>query len=289
MIRSGGPGTLLSDCERDGGSAILQSLHFARAARRMSRIRFSHYKLVQDDAGLAGLTCDKEKKVNSRIFTSARPGLCTTAIRISTLMAAGLFATTAGWAQETPAAGASAASKVGVIDVRAAIVSTAEGKLASAELQSQFAARQTELENMNKQLNDLGQRLQASQGKLSQEEETRLTAQGQRLRQQIDRKQNEYQEDVNAAQGEVIDRIGRKLVDVLDRYARERGYAVVLDSSAQNSPLLYKSNQIDVTQDIIRLYDQAYPVKAAATAPAQQKPAPKPAATQPPAQKPPQQ
>jgi outer membrane protein len=243
--------------------------------------------LAQVTPAFAGITYDKEKKVNSRIFTSAL--FCTTMIRTGALVAAGLFATTGGWAQETPAAGASAASKVGVIDVRAAIVSTAEGKLASAELQSQFAARQTELENMNKQLNDLGQRLQAAQGKLSQEEEARLTAQGTRLRQQIERKQNEYQEDVNAAQGEVIDRIGRKLVDVLDRYSREHGYAVILDSSAQNTPILYKSNQIDVTQDIVRLYDQAYPVKAAATAPAQQKPAPKPAATQPPAQKPPQQ
>jgi outer membrane protein len=166
-----------------------------------------------------------------------------------------------------------------VIDVRSAIVSTAEGKLASAELQSQFASRQTELENLNKQLNDLRQRLQASQGKLSPDEEGRLTQQGQRFTQQLERKQTEYQEDVNAAQGEVIDRIGRKLVDVLDRYARENGYVAIFDSSAQNSPILYKSTQIDVTQDIVHLYDQAYPVKAATT-PA--KPAPKPAAQQPP-------
>ena len=168
-----------------------------------------------------------------------------------------------------------------MIDVRSAIVSTAEGKLASAELQSQFASRQTELENLNKQLNDLRQRLQASQGKLSPDEEGRLTQQGQRFTQQLERKQTEYQEDVNAAQGEVIDRIGRKLVDVLDRYARENGYVAIFDSSAQNSPILYKSTQIDITQDIVRLYDQAYPVKAATT-PAQPKPAPKPAAQQPP-------
>jgi outer membrane protein len=189
------------------------------------------------------------------------------------------LATAAVWAQGSPAAGSSASNKVGVIDVRSAIVSTAEGKLASAELQSQFASRQTELENLNKQLNDLRQRLQASTGKLSPDEEGRLTQQGQRFTQQLERKQTEYQEDVNAAQGEVIDRIGRKLVDVLDRYARENGYVAIFDSSAQNSPILYKSTQIDVTQDIVHLYDQAYPVKAATT-PA--KPAPKPAAQQPP-------
>jgi outer membrane protein len=200
-------------------------------------------------------------------------------IRTAALAAAFLLATAAVWAQGSPAAGSSASNKVGVIDVRSAIVSTAEGKLASAELQSQFASRQTELENLNKQLNDLRQRLQASTGKLSPDEEGRLTQQGQRFTQQLERKQTEYQEDVNAAQGEVIDRIGRKLVDVLDRYARENGYVAIFDSSAQNSPILYKSTQIDVTQDIVHLYDQAYPVKAATT-PA--KPAPKPAAQQPP-------
>ena len=46
--------------------------------------------------------------------------------------------------------------------------------------------------------------------------------------------------------------------------ARENGYSIVLDTSGQNSPILYASNQVDVTQDIIRLYDQAYPVKAGA-------------------------
>ena len=54
-------------------------------------------------------------------------------------------------------------------------------------------------------------------GKLSQEEQARLTRQGELLTRQMQRKQDEYQEDVNAAQSEVFDRIGRKMVDVLDR------------------------------------------------------------------------
>lgn len=199
-------------------------------------------------------------------------------VRTAALAVAGLLSAAAAWAQAPAAAGAASTAKVGVINIRSAIVSTAEGKQASAELQSQFAPRQTELENMNKQINDLRQRLAACEGKCSQDEIARLTTQGQRLAQQLDRRQNEYQEDVNAAQGDVVDRIGRKMVDVLDRYARENGFTVVLDSSAQNNPILYASTQIEVTQEIVRLYDSAYPVKAGA-APA--KPAPKPAATAP--------
>ncbi len=211
--------------------------------------------------------------------------------RMAALAAACVLGTAAVWAQAPAAAGSAATGKVGVINIRQAIVSTAEGKQASAELQSQFAPRQAELENLSKQVNDVRQRLSACEGKCSQEEIARLTTQGQRQAQQLDRKQTEVQEDVNAAQGDVIDRIGRKMVDVLDRYSRENGYIIVLDSSSQNSPILYASNQIDVTQDIIRLYDQAYPVKAGAAAqpkPATSKPAAppvtKPAA--PPATKP---
>jgi outer membrane protein len=174
-----------------------------------------------------------------------------------------------------PASSAVAGNKIGVINVRQAIVTTSEGKQASAELQSQFAARQTELENLNKQITDLRQRLAAGQSTLSQDEQARLTRQGELLARQLQRKQDEYQEDVNASQGDVIDKIGRKMIDVLDRYARENGYVAILDSSAQNTPILYASNQIDVTQDIIRLYDQAYPLKAGSTTP---KPAPRPAA-----------
>jgi outer membrane protein len=192
------------------------------------------------------------------------------------LVAACLLSTAAVRAQAAAAApAAGGATKIGVINIRQAIAGTAEGKQAGAELQSQFAPRQNELEGMNKQISDVRQRLDAGQGKISQEEQARLTRQGELLTRQLQRKQDEYQEDVNAAQGEVFDRIGRKMVDVLDRYARENSFTAIFDSSAQNTPILFASTNIDITQDIVRLYDGAYPVKAGAT------PAAKPAATAP--------
>jgi outer membrane protein len=231
----------------------------------------------------------KENKLNCRnlFFTTILAGAFFFGASASPLRAQAAAAA-------APASAGAASGKVGVINVRQAIVTTSEGKQASAELQSQFAARQTELENLNKQMNDLKQRLSAGQATLSQEEQARLTRQGELLARQLQRKQDEYQEDVNASQGDVIDKIGRKMIDVLDRYARENGYIVILDSSAQNTPILYASNQIDVTQDIVRLYDQAYPLKAgsttpkpAATRPAQSTtPKPAPAPSQPPAAKP---
>ncbi|HLZ92976.1 MAG TPA: OmpH family outer membrane protein [Candidatus Acidoferrum sp.] len=223
--------------------------------------------------------------MNFRMMT--RSGSLRKTFQVAMIAAACILAASPLRAQNA-APGSATGSKIGVINVRQAIASTAEGKQAGAELQSQFSARQSELEGLNKQINDLRQRMEAG-SKLSPEEQARLQREGETRARQLQRKQDEYQEDVNAAQADVFDRIGRKMIDVLDRYARENGYVAILDSSAQNTPILFASTNIDVTQDIVKLYDQAYPVKGgapASTAPAT-RPAQKPAA-QPPAAKPPQ-
>src|SRR6204780_4948909 len=188
------------------------------------------------------------------------------------------------WAQSNGAA----AVKVGVISVQAAIQSTAEGKQAAAELQSQFAPRQTELDNLRKQIEDLQTRLRTTSNTLSDEEKARLARQGGQLKRTYKRKQQESQDDYTEAEREVVDRIGRKMIDVLDKYSKENGYSVILDTSAQNTPVIYAANTIDVTQDIIKLFDQNYPVKnAAATKPAAPRSTtPRPAASQPAQQQP---
>jgi outer membrane protein len=184
--------------------------------------------------------------------------------------------------------GGGAAPKVGVISVQVAIQSTAEGKQAANELQSRFAPRQTELDNLRKQIEDLQTRLRTASNTLSDEEKARLAREGDQLTRTYQRKQQDSQDDFNEAEREIVDTIGRKMIDILDKYSKENGYAVVLDTSAQNTPVIYAANTVDVTQDIIKLYDQSYPVKnATATrpaaprsttpkpaAPAQQQPAP---------------
>jgi len=47
------------------------------------------------------------------------------------------------------------------------------------------------------------------------------------------------------------------MVDVLDRYARENGYVAILDTPRRTRRFFFASTNIDVTQDIVKLYDQA--------------------------------
>jgi outer membrane protein len=200
-------------------------------------------------------------------------------IRIALPALIALLITSAAWGQG--GAAAPAAGKVAVINIQSAITGTSEGKQASAELQSQFTPRQNELDSLRKQIDDLQNRLRNGATTLSDEEKSRLQRQGESLTRVYQRKQQEMQDDANDAQREVVDRIGRKMLEVIDKYSKENGYSVVFDISAQNTPVVYAANQNDITQDIVRLFDQAYPVKAAAT--------PRPAAPKPAAPAKPQQ
>jgi len=226
--------------------------------------KIAHSRTLRREVG------NKEIKVNVKALL----------FKAALLAGAGLLGNAAAWAQGGASA-SSAPQKVGVIDVRRALQNTAEGKQVAAELSAKYQPRQAELENLNRQLTDLQQRLTAGQDKLSDDEMNRLRREGQRVSTQLDRKRNEYQEDLNNEQSDILDRLGHKLMDVVDRYARENGYTLVLDVSAQNTPVVYSSSQVDITQDIVRVYDQTYPVKAATAAPAQPRPAqPHPAAPQ---------
>jgi outer membrane protein len=184
------------------------------------------------------------------------------------------------------AAAAAAPAKIAVMNVRNAIVATSEGKLAQAQLQSQFAPKQNELQNLQKQIEDLQAKLNAGARTLSDDEKAKMQRDGEMLSRRMQRGTDDLNEELNAAQSEIVDSIGRKMLEVLDRYSRENGFTVVLDTSAQGSPVVYGSSQSDITQEIVRLYDQAYPVKNA-TPGASAPPAPKPATPAPaPAKKP---
>src|SRR3979490_3150382 len=172
-----------------------------------------------------------------------------------------------GRAQSTGGAAASAPSKIAVLNVRNAIVATAEGKQAQAQLQSQFAPKQNELQSTQKQIEDLQRRMSEGARTLSDDEKAKLQRQGELLTRRLQRDNDGLTEELNAAQGEIIDGIGRKMLDVLDRYARENGYTAVLDTSAQGSPVIYGSSQSDITQEIVKLFDQAYPLKGGSAPP----------------------
>ena len=152
--------------------------------------------------------------------------------------------------------------RVAVLNVRGAIVLTAEGKQAAAEMQSQFAPGQAQMDDLRKKIEDTERRLQTGSTTLSDEEKSKLDRDDQLYQRQAQRLQEQLQEELQAAQADIFDRVSRKMDPILRKYANENGYSAVIDSSSQ--AVVFVAPSADITETIVKLYDQAYPVKTAA-------------------------
>jgi outer membrane protein len=196
---------------------------------------------------------------------------------LPTLAAAALIAVPASFAQTAPSRAAadppaaSAPSKVAVLNVQAAMANTAEGKQAAAEMQSEFAPTQAQLDDLRKKIEDVEKRMSTGGDKLSPQEQARLERTDQLYQHQAQRLQEQAQEQANAARQDIVERIGAKMDEVLKKYAAENGYTAVIDSSSQT--VVYAAESANITEAIIRLYDQTYPVKATAAPAKPQTPA----------------
>ena len=193
---------------------------------------------------------------------------------------AGVLSAQAPAAAPVPAA-AGAPTKVGVIQIQAALAATKEGQKAAAELETKMGPRKKELDGKQAEIKDLQDRLQRGGNTLSDSAKEDLTR-------NIDTKTKSYNREIEDAQAElqeeqqkVVNALGQKMMAVIDKYAQQNSFAVILDVSNQNTPVLYASNTVDITKDIIDLYDKTVFTQAPAAAPRTGTPAtsvPRPAA-----------
>jgi outer membrane protein len=164
-------------------------------------------------------------------------------------------------AQGAPAAGV----KVGVLNIQAAIANTAEGKKVIADLQKKYLPRQQELQRLQQEIQAIQDQLTKQSTTLSEEEQARLNRDAEEKQKLLKRSAEDTQNDFNRDRDEAINRIGQKMVRVINDYAQKNGFSLILDDA--QIPVYFASKDIEVTADIIKLYDAANPVAEAAAPP----------------------
>jgi outer membrane protein len=202
---------------------------------------------------------------------------------------------TFGWAQgatapatTTPAGSTSAASspaptgpvptKIGVVNIQQAIQECAEGKKEIDTLQQKFAPKQVELKQQSDDVESLKKQYQAQAEKLSDEEKSSRAKAIDTKQKALQRNYEDAQAEFQQAEQDVINRIGSKMVAVLEKYANGNGFAVVLDvSNPQTSPVLWATQGTVITKELVDAYDKENPAGTAATKPTASRPAATPA------------
>lgn len=159
-------------------------------------------------------------------------------------------------------------TKIAIIHLQNAIIGTKDGQKAAKELETRFMPKRKEIEGRQGEIQALQAQLRASSNTASEEQKNKLMR-------DIDVKQKALQRDGEDASAELdqeqqklFQDIGGKVMAVIDKYASDNGFAVVIDVSAQSSPVLYASTSVDITRQVVELFDKNTPTAAPAKPPA---------------------
>jgi len=174
-----------------------------------------------------------------------------------------------------------AQTKVAAINIQAAIIGTKDGQKAAAELNSKMQPKKRELEQRQNDINAMQDQLNKGQNTMSEAAKSDLYKNIEAKKKTLQREVEDAQADLEADQNKLMQQLGQKIVAVIERYARDNGYTMVVDVGNPNTPVIYASPSVEITKEVIELYD-----KASASAPAPSTSAPKPPAATPAAPKP---
>ncbi len=152
-----------------------------------------------------------------------------------------------------------AQSKVGTINIQQAIVSTKEGQKASAELQTRFDPKRKEIEKGQASLQAKQQQLQKMGTVGSDEVKRKLAADIELETNRLKRDGEDAQADYDQETQKVLNELGGRIMQVINKFATDNGYSMILDISSQQTPVIWASNTVDITNDVIKLYDANAP------------------------------
>jgi outer membrane protein len=148
-------------------------------------------------------------------------------------------------------------NKIAVIAIQQAIVATKDGQKAAAELDSKAGPKKKELEGKQSDINSLQDQLSKGQNTLSEATKNDIYKNIESKKKSLQRDFEDAQAEMDQEQQKILQQLGQKMMAVIERYARDNGFTLVVDVSNPQTPVLYAAPSIDITKDIIELYDKS--------------------------------
>lgn len=155
-------------------------------------------------------------------------------------------------------------TKVGIIHIQNAIIGTKDGQKAAQELQGRFAPKKAELDKKQTDIEALRNTLSKGANAMAAEQRDKLMRDIDGKTKALTRDTEDAQAELDQEQGKIMQDLGQKIMAVIDKYARDNGYSMILDISNQQSPVIYAANGIDITAEVVKLYDANAPTSAPA-------------------------
>ncbi|OGT18665.1 MAG: hypothetical protein A2V90_02455 [Gammaproteobacteria bacterium RBG_16_57_12] len=136
--------------------------------------------------------------------------------------------------------------KIGVINVSKVLDQAPQAKAATAQLEKEFAPRNTEMLNIQRTLQMQEEKMSRDGDVMSAEERRNLERDIIASRRDAKRIQEEFRDDLNIRKQEELNKLQRQVVEAINEIARQDNFDLILGDG-----VLYAKSQIDVTNKLL--------------------------------------
>lgn len=157
-------------------------------------------------------------------------------------------------------------AKIGIINVAQALQSTKDGQKAGAALETKYKPKEAELLKRQSEIQGWQEQLRKGAATMSEAAQKDLTAKIDSATKSLNRDNEDIRAEAAQDESKISQELGEKLMQIVIKYGTDNGFAAILDVSNQGSNVLWFSSAVDVTPEIVRLYDEKYASAAATTA-----------------------
>jgi len=151
-------------------------------------------------------------------------------------------------------------NKIAIISIQEAVIRTQQGQKLGKEMEEKYGPTQRGLQSQGQEIQSLRGQLLRGENTMSDGARRKLTREIQSKERSLQRNTEDARQEFNEMQQKATGQMMQKMMAAIDKHARANSFSVVLDISSQQSPVLYATNEINITNDVIAIYDQDNPV-----------------------------
>ncbi len=163
---------------------------------------------------------------------------------------------------------AAAGLKVGFVNSVEVLQGTDEGRQKLGGFQQWAEARQKELQQDKTELDRLREQFAAQERTLNPDTRTEMMRTIEDRDRRLRRKQEDSQLESESRNRQMLEQVGTKIQTIISEYAQQNGYSVIF---LRNESQSYVDPSLDITKELVSIYNQRHPVASSQTssAPAQ--------------------
>jgi len=160
----------------------------------------------------------------------------------------------------SPAPASGSAIRIAYIDVQRVLARSSAGVAAREQLEREKSVMQREMEGKRQELEKLRDELEKKGSLMTPDARRERQEQFERKRRDAARQMDDFQKELEKKEQALLQRVLQELSGVIERVGKERGYYLVVEK--RGASVLYASPDADLTDEIIRAYDQQAPKKS---------------------------